>query len=347
MISFEQLQSELKKGDIKNTYIFCGSDEVLIKESVELIKKNVLNKDFIDLNFMKFDGAKVQMMDLENACETMPFMSDKKVVLIYRAGFLSDNKNKKSGSDSIVSENIFKEISKYIEDIPSHCVLIMYYVYDNDREKLSSKIKKLGNKVVVGEFNKLKGVQLEKRIKNLFEERGKDIGKTELGLFTTLVDNDMEVVVNEVEKLCCYTMERDIKKEDITLLLPPKSDNDIFNLVDYISEKKPEKALDILNELIYRGEKVPRILSMIERQFKLLFTLKSGAGIGKGKEQLASELRLHPYICEKMIAQSRKFTTAQLKNAMECCLNTEKTLKSESVDDKTVLEILLVDTLRK
>ena len=166
-------------------------------------------------------------------------------------------------------------------------------------------------------------------------------------MFTTLVDNNMEVVVNEVEKLCCYVMERDIKKEDIILLLPPKSDNDIFNLVDYISEKKPEKALDILNELIYRGEKVPRILSMIERQFKLLFSLKSGVEVGKGKEQLASELRLHPYICEKMIAQSRKFTTVQLKNAMECCLNTEKTLKSESVDDKTVLEILLVNTLRK
>lgn len=343
MIGYEELQNELKKSIIHNCYVFCGMEEGLIKESVKSICDKAINGDFFDLNYAKFDGTNVDFETILNACETMPFMNDKKVVVIYRANFLSDNKNKASGADS--DEGIFKSLSKYVDNLPPHCVLIMYYVYGGDREKISNKVKKLGQKVCVGEFNKLKGMILEKKVKILFDEIGKDIGKAELSLFCSIVDNNIEVVIGEIEKLCAYTLGREIRKEDIISLLPRKSDNDIFDLVDYISQKKAEKALGILNELIFRGEKSTVVLSMIERQFKLIFLIKLGLDSGKTKDILSSELRLHPYICEKMIMQSRKFTIKGLQKALMSCLETEKTLKSSSFDDKTEMELLIINTL--
>lgn len=338
MVGFEELQNELKKGIVNNVYIFCGRDEQLIKESIKLICDKTIGGDFFDLNYAKFDGNNVGYDVIMNACETMPFMNNKKVVVVYRANFLSDNK--KEGEDVL-----FKALNKYIDTLPEHCILIMYYVYQGDREKISSKVKKLQQKVCVGEFNKLKGALLEKRIKLIFDEKGKDIGKAELSLFCSLVDNNMEVILSEIDKLCAYTLGREINKEDIISLLPRKSDNDIFDLVDFISQKKPEKALDILNELLFRGEKSTVILSMIERQFKLIFLIKLGLEEGKNKEILSSELKLHPYICEKMIMQSRKFTVKGLQNALASCLDAEKTLKSSSLDDKTEMELLIIKTL--
>ena len=73
----------------------------------------------------------------------------------------------------------------------------------------------------------------------------------------------------------------------------------------------PFSYCQILNELIFRGEKSTVVLSMIERQFKLIFLIKLGLEDGKSKESLSSELRLHPYICEKMIMQ---FTFLYRKN---------------------------------
>ncbi len=236
MVGFDELQNELKKDIIHNCYIFCGVDEQLIKESIEAISKKSISKDFFDLNFTKYDGNNVDFNTIMNACETMPFMSEKKIVLVYRASFLSDNKNKASAAEG--DDSIFKNLSKYIETLPEYCILIMYYVYQGDREKLSSKVKKLQQKVCIGEFNKLKGVFLERKAKLAFDEMGKDIGKPELLLFCSLVDSNMEVLYNEVEKLCSYTLGREIKKEDIISLLPRKSDNDIFALVDFISQKK-------------------------------------------------------------------------------------------------------------
>ncbi len=87
------------------------------------------------------------------------------------------------------------------------------------------------------------------------------------------------------------------------------------------------------------------ILSMIERQFKLILLIKLGLENGKSKDTLSSELKLHPYICEKMITQSRKFTIKGLEKALMSCLNTEKTLKSSSFDDKTEMELLIISTL--
>ena len=66
---------------------------------------------------------------------------------------------------------------------------------------------------------------------------------------------------------------------------------------------------------------------------------------GRSKEALANELRLHPYICEKMISQSMKFNLKALKRNIELCVDTEKILKSTSSDDKINIEVFMIKTV--
>lgn len=338
MIEFAEFEEKLKKGEIKNSYIFCGIDEGLMQENIKhLVNKNV-DKTFRELNYVQFDGSTVDMEVVVNTCETIPIMSDKKVVVVYRAKFLGEGEDREDNKK-------FDRLTKYLENVPNFCILIVYYVFENDREKPSNKIKKLDKKATVVKFDKLKGAALEKKVKGLFEKRGIDIGKIELKLFCDGLENNMNIINNEIDKLSSYTLGRQITKEDVSVMLPPKSDNDIFDLVDCISQKKPEKALDILNELIFKGEKPTYILFMIERQFNILFNLKLGVEAGKSKDMLSKELRLNPYICEKMIAQSKRFSSKQLINALDCCLNTEETLKSSSASGKIEMELLIIRTI--
>jgi DNA polymerase-3 subunit delta len=188
-------------------------------------------------------------------------------------------------------------------------------------------------------------MSLEKKVKTLFEVKGKNIGKIELKLFCDGLENNMNIIQNEIEKLCSYTHGREITKEDVLIMLPPKTDNDIFDLVDCISQKKIEKAMDILNELIFKGEKIPYILYMVERQFNLLLQLKLLAEEGKDKDTIARELKLNPFICEKMIVQSRKFNMKGLKKSINLCLGTEEILKSSSVSGKTEMELLIINSI--
>ena len=343
MINFTDLEKRIKKHELDNCYIFCGSDEKLIKSHVEFITNNVLSGDFIDLNYSKFDGSKTDFETIGDACETMPFMSDKKVVVVYRASFLDDSSGNKNSGD--LKNKNFAMLNEYLKNPSPYCILIIYYVFTSDREKPSNKIKKLDKKACVIKVDKLRGEFLQKKCRDLFENAGKKIGKSELTLFCSQVDNNMEIILNEIEKLISFTQGREITKEDVLAMMPQKSENDIFNLVDYLSQKNIKRALDILNELIYKGEKIPLILFMIGRQFNLLFNIKLGIDSGKTKEVLASELKLHPYICEKMISQSMKFTLKGLKRNIELCLTTEKTLKSTSTDDKINIEVFMIKTV--
>ena len=343
MINYADLERKIKKNELDNCYIFCGPDEKLIMDHVKFITDNVVSKNFIDLNYSKFDGSKTDFEIISDACETMPFMSDKKVVVVYRASFLDDNSGNKSVGD-LKSKN-FALLNEYLNNPAPDCILIIYYTFLSDREKPSNKIKKIDKKACVIKVDKLRGESLQKKCKSLFENAGTKIGKSELTLFCNLVDNNMDILLNEIEKLVSYAEGREITKEDILAMMPQKSENDIFNLVDYLSQKNIKKALDTLNELIYKGEKIPLILYMIGRQFNILFNIKLGIESGKTKEILANELRLHPYICEKMISQSMKFTINTLKRNIELCVDTEKTIKSTSTDDKINIEVFMIKTV--
>lgn len=155
----------------------------------------------------------------------------------------------------------------------------------------------------------------------------------------------MNIVDNEIEKLILYTEGRAITREDIIKMCPYEKENDIFNLVSYLSERNIKAAIDTLNQLIYRGEKPPKILSMIERQFKLLFAIRIKVGKGIRKEDIVKEYNLNPYIADKMIVQSKKFSQEALKKNIENCIETESEIKSKSVDQKNAIEMLMVKTM--
>jgi len=374
LIDFIEFEQNIKKGKIENCYIFCGLDEDIIKYSIRLIINKVVNKKFLDFNYMQFDGDTVNSETIINTCETMPYMSDKKIIVIYRASFLegkikkeehiqnlsdegemnekesnsiSENYESQEIKDMKFSKDTYKDIREYVKNLPTHCILIMYYIFNNKREKISEKIKKLDKKICVINAGKPRRDSIEKKAKQLFQERKKEIDNVELKLFCREIENKLDIMVNEVEKLCSYTMGRKITKDDIMIMLPAETDNDIFDFVDALGDKNVEKAIYILNELTYKGQKISIILNMIERQFDLLFKLRVGSENGKSKEVLASEFKLHPYVCGKMIEQTRKFTLKSLKKALILCLNTEETLKSSSINPIIEMELLIVNSVTR
>mgnify|MGYP000930039710 FL=1 len=339
MVDVFTFEKNLKKGNIENCYLFCGIDEFVIKENIRKLVGKIIKPDFIEFNYIKFDGSSLESFDpVINACETLPFMSEKKVVLVYRASFFGEDKNKLSTE--------FKTIHSYLKNLPKHCILIFYYVFKSKRDKPGRKIYSVDKDICVVKADKVKGKQLENKVQEFFYERGKDIKKLDLRIFCSLMnENNLSIIENEVEKLCCYTYGRNIEREDMKKMFLRGSDEDIFDLVNAISDKKIKDALHMLNELMYKGYKISYVLSMVERQFNLLFKIKICLEERITKEEIMKELNIKSeYGYSIMVKQSKKFTINQLKKAVELCLNTEKRIKSSSIDEKTEMELLIINT---
>ena len=339
MITIDVLESEIKKNSIANGYVFCGLDEELIKSSIDPIIKKVLDKDFLDLIFIKIDGLTSTFDEIENACETLPFFGDKKVVLVYRANFLKDKPDKEGAKT-------YTEILKYIKDLPQHTILIMYYLFNDKRDtpKKNKKLSTLDKYVKVVHCDKLKKDKYYKKIEDIFKENGRTIGKVQLKYFADKVQNNFDIIKREIDKLDCYALGRELTKEDIDKLIPNKSEDDIFDLVEYISLRKVEKAIDLLDELLFKADQHMLIISSIENHFKRLYEIKTYLLKGKKLEFFMSKYRLPQFVCEKLMNQASKFSLKQLNQLIKVCVNTEIKLKSSTTDKQMEMELMLFKT---
>lgn len=339
MITIDVLESEIKKNSIANGYVFCGLDEELIKSSIDPIIKKVLDKDFLDLNFIKIDGLTSTFDEIENACETLPFFGDKKVVLVYRANFLKDKPDKEGAKT-------YTEILKCIKDLPQHTILIMYYLFNDKRDtpKKNKKLSTLDKYVKVVHCDKLKKDKYYKKIEDIFKENGRTIGKVQLKYFADKVQNNFDIIKREIDKLDCYALGRELTKEDIDKLIPNKSEDDIFDLVEYISLRKVEKAIDLLDELLFKADQHMLIISSIGNHFKRLYEIKTYLLKGKKLEFFISKYRLPQFVCEKLMNQASKFSLKQLNQLIKVCINTEIKLKSSTTDKQMEMELMLFKT---
>ncbi|MDV4150088.1 DNA polymerase III subunit delta [Clostridium sp. AL.422] len=336
MIDFDVLEGEVKKGKIDNSYIFCGLDEELIKEGISLIVNNTVDKSLLDLNYIRLDGLTTTFDEIMNACETMPFMGEKKVVVVYRASFLKE-KTDATGT------KVYNDILKYLKDLPPYTVLIMYYLFNDKRDtpKKSNKVKSLDKVSKVVYFDKLKKDRYYKKVEEVFKEKGKEIGKVELRYFAEKVQNNFDIIRREADKLISYAQNRTISKIDIDKLIANSSEDDIFDLIDFISQKKVEKTLDLLYDLLSKSDQHMLIISNIENNFKRLYEIKVLVQNGSGVNDISSRLKLPTFVCEKLINQSSKFSIKQLQKIMEICLETENKMKTTGVDKNMEMELMI------
>ncbi|OOM81614.1 DNA polymerase III subunit delta [Clostridium sp. BL-8] len=340
MINYEVYEKEIEKGNIKNGYVFCGLDEELIKDGISLITKREIPEELEELNLIKIDGMNTSLDDIVNACETMPFMGEKKVVLVYRASFLQE-KNDSTGT------KIYNELKKYILDLPPYTILIMYYLLNDKRERPNKnrKLSTIEKSLTVVHCDKLKKDKYLKKVSDIFKDKGKTIGRVELMYFCEKVQNNFDIIKREIDKLVSYCEGREIRKEDINLLILNSNEEDIFDLVELIAMKKVDKAIDIMKEILYKSDQHMLIISAIQKHFLRLYEIKIKIMNGKRVEDIVSDYKLPQFVCEKLMGQASKFTQRQLSQLIKLCVSAETKLKSTGMDKTMEMEFLLINTL--
>lgn len=159
---------------------------------------------------------------------------------------------------------------------------------------------------------------------------------------------DMENIEQELLKLLSYTLGRDvIMMEDVEAVCTERAENRIFDMVQAITEKNQQKALELYADLLSMREPPMRILYLITRQFHQLMLLKSLSGRGLDKSELAKKAGIPPFTLGKYQAQCRKFTAEELKTAVEDCVETEEQVKTGQMGDRIGVELLIVKYSQK
>lgn len=347
-MGYREVFKDIDKDELKNVYLLFGSEMYLKDRIIEKVKGKYLNNDFESLNYAYLDGRNVSQDDIINACETLPFMADKKIVIVEDSPiFKSTKKEENTSTDDVLSDYVGK-----IADTTCLIFILKEEKVDN-RKKIIKNIKKFGRAI---ELEKLKNEELNNWIISEFKKHGKNINRNMASYFvagTSYLDRNTDKSLydleNEINKLVNYVGQRvDIIRDDIEYTKPKNLENDIFKLVDYISQQNTSMAIEMFNEMILSGEAVQLIMHMIVRQMRLLLTSKLLKEKGYDVKVIGQKINVyHNFIVQKLINQGRSFKEKELIEALKKCRDTDRDTKTGKVDGKLGMEILIVELSQK
>ncbi|SHI70665.1 DNA polymerase III subunit delta [Lutispora thermophila] len=338
--------NSLKSGDIGRLYLLYGSESFLLDKALEELEKNVLT-GFPEINLAIFEDDTLDIKDLINACSTLPFGSDKRLVVVKDYKGLA-SKFKKSSEEYIEEpkENDKSDGLKFIFEIPeSTCLVFINHGDVDGRKKLFKDINKNGR---VYKFDKIDKGDLVQWIRGHFLRAGKTIKISTVEYFAENIgylDKNSETnlyhVQNEINKVLAYVGDDiTVTEEHLEGLLRRSLENDIFKLIDSCWQKDISRSLKIYNDMLLSGENSFGILSMISKGIKNLMKIKELKSKGLDAKGIAKEAQIHEYTVKLYMKHIDIMSFDTLYNAFNRCIECDVNIKSGKMQERLSIELL-------
>ncbi len=303
------LKKRLQK-KIEPCYLVQGEDILLYDEALKLIK-NACNLSFEEFNFQKFDDDTFSADLVLDALETLPFASEKKVVLLKNI--------------TKFSEDFKKKLVAYLKSpLPSTCLVIFDFANKFDfliSEKISAK--RLD----------------EESLKNIVEEElsksHKAIKKEALSLLLSYCCDYYSLIKNELKKLSDAPTDV-ITEKDIANMVTKETEYSVFELTEALSKKDAKKAVGLLSLM----DKDSKTFNLILNHFRRLFFV----AISKD-EDLPKLLNVKEYAIVKAKELSRNFSKIQLKNIYSLLDDVDFYIKNGQMQIENALYYLIFGIL--
>lgn len=324
----KRIDDDIKNNDIKRVYLLYGEEDYLLKQYRDRLKKAIAGDDM--MNYTYYEGRATDIPALIENAETLPFFAERRLIVMENSGLF------KSGDGG--------ELSDYLKEAPD----TTYFVFaEAEVDKRSRLYKTCGQMGVIVEFKRQDDMTLKRWVAMLLKRDGKKMTERDIEHFLSLTGNDMVNIKNELEKLICYTGDREIvTAKDADTITTRQLENHIFDMVSAMGNRQQDKALKLYYELLSLKEAPLGILRLIVRQFNLLLQTRELMGLNKNKYDIGERIGLPHFIADKYMAQARRFDVERLKEALLQCADAEFDVKSGRMSDRMAIELIIVEFSR-
>ena len=319
----KSLVQDIKTGEFKHIYLLTGEEEYLKKQYKHRLQTALIPpEDTVNLNV--YEGKNISVQELIDQAETLPFFAERRLLVIEDSGFF------KSAS---------VQLADYLEELPSTTYILFVESEVDKRQRLYKTVK---NKGRIVDFQKQTEETLSRWILGILKKENKNITRKAMTLFMEKTGDDMNNISTELEKLLCYTLNKEIiEPEDVEKICSERTENKIFDMVNAIAAGQQKQALDFYYDLLALKEPPMRILYLISRQFNQLLQIKELRIHGYDADSIASKLAMQRFVAQRMVRQSERFSVGQLRCLVEQCAESEESVKTGNLNEKLGIELII------
>ena len=324
------IKDDIKNKSLKKVYLLYGDEPYLVIYFRDLLVEAVLGKKPTDLsgdmNFSRFIGTAVDVKKMESSVGTMPFFAEKRVILAEGTGWFSKTN---------------EEAAAMIKSIPDSSLVIFVEKEVDKRTATYKAVEKCGH---VAFFAEQQLEEIQKWIVAKVNAHHQKITNGAVDALIKCAGLNMTAISTELEKVYAFCAEKEfIGREDVEALCHVKAEDRVFDMIQYMATKKREEALKLYYDLLELRESPTGILSLIERQFRILIAVKPLAAKGMNKKAIADELDLKPFVVDKAMYQARFFSQEDLIEALKDTAEYDRQSKFGEISDRMAVELLLIN----
>ena len=305
-----------------------------------------------DLNTSVLDGRRLTFGELRHACDAVPFLSDRRMVIVN--GLLRHLAPGRKPDENAQGERLqpawkkafLKELVGYLPELPEETRLL--FVESEPLKRTHPVLKQAlaqgkAQGAHVKEFKVPRESNLPGWIARRARSKGGDLSREAVDLLAKLVGADLRLLDQEIDKLLIYADGQQVTGDDVKALVSRAREAIVFDLVDAIGHRETARSLELLHQLLDDLAPPLYLLAMLGRQVRLLIQVKELQRRGIRPPEFAKILKLHPYVVEKVVAQTPHFSMAQLEKAHDRIVQTDLAIKTGRLKDELALDLLVVE----
>jgi len=308
-------------------YFLHGPETFYQTEVIQALIQKCITEDNRYFNLETFDARESTVSHWLGSARTLSFVGGTKLVVV------------RNLHEAVPQDQDAQTLIDYAQSpIPEACVVVTADKVDRKR-KLFKTLTKLKTAVAC-EAPKENEHWLRKRA----EEAGYSLSSDAARFLINRVGPRPGILAKELEKTLLYAgKNKSVSERDVAEVVGESKLENVFALTDALKTKNPEKALRLLNNQIDHGEEPIKILGTIAWQLRMIWQVKHYQQKNLPSGQIAKAMGANPYIVEKALQHTCRFSTQQLRSGYLELVNADRSLKSTTKDPMAVMQTLILN----
>ena len=325
-----QLNTRLKKGELLSVYLLYGPEQGLLQAMAERLIGAAVPVENQPMLLTRLEGEKLSMDQLTALCRTVPFLGDRRCVVV--SDFPLDKLGKGEG----------EAMKQLLADPSPFTVLLLTYSnpeLDLTKAKWKPYLEGIKKAGAVCEFAHKTPRELVKALCSYCAKRGRTMSANTASFLVDRCGVEYSLLTAEADKLLAYAHGREITPEDIEQLCSKTIERSAFDLAAALVEGRAKDAFTMLEELFALQQKPVMILGAVSASFLDLYRLRLALDSGRSVSQLAQDFGYrNSWRLERMVRQAGRYPLKRIQNCVLALAEADKLLKSSKLDDGVILE---------
>ena len=276
--------------------------------------------EFGDLALQRIDGEEAEFAVISEALISLPFLSNKKLVVLR-----SPSKNK----------DFQERVEQVLADVSETTNVI---IIEPKLDKRLSYYKYLKSKTDFKEFNELDINALSTWLAARAKQLGGSISSNDARYLVERVGLNQQLLGNEIDKLALHNPT--VTRQTIDLLTDETPQSTIFQLLESAFSGNSRRALKLYQEQRALKVEPQQIVAMIAWQLHVLAIIKYAGD--RSIDEIAKDSKSNPYVLRKSQLIADELSLSQLEFLIKQLLDIDNKSKSTSIDIDEALKNYLL-----